>query len=121
MSNVALDEAAKSFVEGFSGGVDRLKLNYSIPLLNPSSHENAVDRSLRQKFANIRDVNNLVMKFNIDKGPGADSIRCKDIKRYAADIAPALLTLINVSISSGISTDNLKLGMIRPNYKKRRS
>lgn len=58
------------------------------------------------------------MKLNTDKAPGADLIRSRDVKLIATEIVPAIKTLINVSVSSGIYPDKLKVGMIRPIYKK---
>lgn len=77
-------QQTKSFTDEFSTCVDVIKTDCSISLLGGNSFTNSVYRSLKLKAANIKY---------------ADSIRSKNIKAIATDIAPELQIIIHVTIS----------------------
>ena len=64
------------------------------------------------------DIIKIVNKFNPKKSPGHDDIGNFIVKRVINVIAEPLCTIFNLSLSTGIVPDDLKLAKVVPIYKK---
>ena len=64
------------------------------------------------------DIIKIIDKFNSNKGAGNDNIGNFIIKRVANEIAKPLTMLFNLSITTGIVPEKLKIAKVIPIYKK---
>ena len=64
------------------------------------------------------DIIKIIDKFNANKGAGNDNIGNFIIKRVANEIAKPLTMLFNLSITTGIVPEKLKIAKVIPIYKK---
>lgn len=60
----------------------------------------------------------VILHMNDKKCPGYDAIRAKDIKYASTDLVPVITHLINQCIATSTYPDIIKIGVIRPIYKK---
>ena len=65
-----------------------------------------------------RDVIKIIDKFNPKKGAGNDNIGNFLVKKVANEIVEPLTRIFNLSISTGIVPDKLKIANVIPIYKK---
>ena len=65
-----------------------------------------------------RDITKIIDKFNPNKGAGNDNISNFIIKRVANEIVKPLTMIFNVSISTGVVPEKLKIAKVVPIYKK---
>ena len=65
-----------------------------------------------------RDVIKIIDKFNPNKGAGNDNIGNFIVKKVANEIVEPLTRIFNLSISTGIVPDKLKITKVIPIYKK---
>lgn len=70
------------------------------------------------KKATAKDVFKLIKAMNVNKAPGFDNIRAIDVRELSQEISPVIAKLINVCITSNRYPDELKIGTVRPIYKK---
>lgn len=64
------------------------------------------------------EIFNIVMNFNNNKSPGFDNIRPKILKEICPEIAVPLTHIFNLSFTTGVVPDSLKLAKVIPVYKK---
>ena len=64
------------------------------------------------------DIIKIINKFNSNKGPGNDNIGNFIIKKVANEIVKPLTMIFNLSISTGIVPEMLKIAKVVPIYKK---
>lgn len=64
------------------------------------------------------EVNKIIDKFNQNKSSGHDNIGNFIVKRVASEIVKPLTMIFNLSISTGVVPDNLKIAKVVPIYKK---
>ena len=63
------------------------------------------------------DIIKIIDKFSVNKGAGNDNIGNFIIKRVANEIAKPLTMLFNLSITTGIVPEKLKIAKVIPIYK----
>ena len=68
----------------------------------------------------ITELNQLIKDLRISKSPGPDEIGPKLVKLIAPMILEPLVHIYNLSFSSGVVPDKLKVAKIVPVFKKRR-
>ena len=64
------------------------------------------------------DILKIVSKFNANKSPGHDNIGNFIIKKVQSEIVKPLTSIFNLSLSTGIVPDKLKIAKVIPIYKK---
>lgn len=106
------------FAQDFEENVLNILSTCDEPLLDERTYTNTPNVSLNMTKINDEKVKVLIKNINVNKSPGYDKIRCKDIKYVANQIAPVLSHLINQCISCCIYPDKLKIGLVRPIHKK---
>ena len=73
--------------------------------------------SFELKTINMEDLRKIVRKFKSTTSAGTDSINMKIIKENMKTIEPALLNIVNTSITMNTYPDNLKTQLILPALK----
>ncbi|CAH2104643.1 unnamed protein product [Euphydryas editha] len=109
---------ANNFANSFVNSVQDIMPKCSIPLLNKSSYAMPVNVSMRLKPADSKSVETIIKNLNINKAPGKDGIRAIDLKRLCKNITSTIANLINQSIINQKHPASLKIGIVRPIYKK---
>ena len=64
------------------------------------------------------DIIKIINKFNLNKGAGNDNIGNFIIKKVVNEIVKPLTMIFNLSISTGIVSEMLKIAKVVPIYKK---
>jgi len=64
------------------------------------------------------EIHKVLMSLKSNKSPGADNISPKILKEISTDIIDTLAHIFNLSFSSGIVPDSLKLAKVIPISKK---
>ena len=115
-------EISKNFNKYFSNIADSIlnkrkyngKKIYSDYLPDPSPN------SIKNQFhdTNGSEVFNIISKFNINKSSGPTSIPTKILKLIKFEISKPLAQIINLSFSTGIHPDRLKIAQVIPIFKK---
>lgn len=118
ITDIPINTVVNKFADEFKNAVAAIKTHCNKKILDPNTYLKATDKSMRLKMATDEDIKRLIHKLDDNKSPGADKIRAKDVKYACTAIAPAIKNLINSSIRTGQYPDFLKLGIIRPIYKK---
>ena len=67
---------------------------------------------------NQNEVHHIIKTFKNNKSPGADNIGPKILKEIAHEVIPPLTYIFNLSFSTGVVPDSLKLAKVIPIYKK---
>ena len=60
----------------------------------------------------------IVNKLGTNKSPGHDGLKPDVVKKVAKEIAYPLMLIFNVSLSTGVVPDELKIAKVVPIYKK---
>lgn len=106
-----------TFAESFVTEIVKIQHNCSIT----TQHGNMMNPAMQSMFMPIvhsAEVEEMIEKMNVNKQPGLDGIRVKDMQYLNKEIGVVIAHLINLSIKSGIVPDNLKTSIVRPIYKK---
>ena len=102
------------------------KLAEKLPKLSrdaiPSTSKNTYNpRKTKQKFifneTTEREIYELILKLDSNKGPGTDNLDIKSLKSVANIISSHLASLFNQSIIKGIYPQSLKIAKCVPVYK----
>ena len=80
--------------------------------------ENSVTNSFFLKPTNEEEVNSIIKQMKTNKAIGPNSIPTKILKMSQHIIAKPLVYLINLSFSTGVFMDLLKIANIIPDFKK---
>ena len=67
---------------------------------------------------NEDEIMKIVNKLGTNKSPGHDGLKPDVVKKVAKEIAYPLMLIFNVSLSTGIVPDELKMAKVVPIYKK---
>lgn len=109
---------ANNFANEFLFNVKNIATTCDTPILNPKSYERNPDIAMRLKLATNEVIQKIIQQLNHKKSPGIDGIRASDVKYISNDITPVITHLINRCIAESIYPNKLKIGIIRPIYKK---
>lgn len=109
-------EILNSFVEEFTQGVEKVihECNIVISEVTP----NQVNFSMFIPEAEVVEISKIIGNLNINKAPGMDKIRAKDILYCKENIVPAITKFVNASINEGIIPAELKKSLVKPIYKQ---
>ena len=64
------------------------------------------------------EIENIISKMKLDKSCGPTSIPTKILKLIKLEISKPLAKIINLSFSTGIHPEKLKLAHVKPLFKK---
>lgn len=117
-NQLTVTQLANNFAREFDNNVKKILPHCKNIIINKSIYTFPENRSMFFKPANYSSVSKIIKKLNTHKSAGADSIRCIDIKLLCDKITTAIVRLINTSVRTGIYPSQLKLGIVRPIYKK---
>ena len=109
---------ANLFAKEFRKNVDNIVYRCNTQLLDKNTYCIQPTRSMRLNRITEKKTLSIIGKLNDRKSPGIDRMRARDIKSISINISPVITHLINSIITSSIYPDCLKIGMIRPIYKK---
>lgn len=109
---------ANNFANEFQSNVKNITITCDTPILNPNSYERNPDIAMRLNLATNEVIHKILQHLNHNKSPGFDGIRASDLKYINNDITPVITHLINRCIAESVYPDKLKIGIIRPIYKK---
>ena len=87
-------------------------LSGEIPSTNSSPSDflcGSPSESISLKPSTVNKLNNIVKKFNVNKASGHDNIPLKIIQQSFQNIVHPLVTIINLSLSSGVFPESLKV------------
>ncbi|KAG7299374.1 hypothetical protein JYU34_016314 [Plutella xylostella] len=116
--NIDTLNLVNNFAIEFQNNVKKICCYCDKPLLNAQSYSNQPDITMRLKKANNDIIFSIIRHMNDKKSPGIDGIRMKDLKCINSQITPLITHLINSCIVYSQFPDKLKVGCIRPVYKK---
>lgn len=109
---------ANQFAIQFGSDVQNIVPNCNITILNKNDIQKPINKSMFYKKASEEKILKIVNNISERKAPGQDCIRPVDIKNVGRKLVTAITNLINKSITSGIYPNELKIGVVRPIYKK---
>lgn len=119
-SEIDTKDIVNGFANYFTEGVENLKHKCQYQTLKNSIGNDHNIESLCNLYvpkATPTCIVKIINRMSVNKSPGIDNIRMKDIKPYAQSLATPIATLINESIAQGIFPDCLKTSIVRPIYK----
>ncbi|KAL0832236.1 hypothetical protein ABMA28_001686 [Loxostege sticticalis] len=111
-------DIADNFANGFEKAVKDIVPRCSLKLTNSLTYRRPVDSSILFQKVSQDKVNQVIKRLNSNKAPGPDGIRVADLKVVDKHISLPIANLINRSIVSGEYPDDLKIGCVRPVFKK---
>jgi len=79
---------------------------------------NKNDKTCFLKPTDEEEIVKLINKLGNGKSPGHDNLKSNLVKRVAKDIAYPLSLIVNMSLSTGVVPDDLKIAKVIPIYKK---
>lgn len=79
---------------------------------------NYVNHSMYIPKADVVEVRKIIENLNVNKAPGVDGIRVKDIRFCKESMLPVITKFVNASIDEGIVPEELKMSLIKPIYKQ---
>lgn len=112
------DILTNKFASDFHNNVKNICSKCDVPLLIPEDYAIQPNVSMRLKKAHESIISTIIKHMNINKSPGIDHIRISDLKCINAKLTPIITHLINICIATSLYPDKLKIGTIRPIYKK---
>uniref|UniRef100_A0A1B6GFG7 Uncharacterized protein n=1 Tax=Cuerna arida TaxID=1464854 RepID=A0A1B6GFG7_9HEMI len=121
------EEIVNGFADCFEQGVEEIKHICRMTQNITKNTDNEFDegQELQSMFYILRATNTelkkIIFGMNINKSPGKDNIRIKDIQFITNDFVDTLTTLINKSIKEGCFPDCLKTSIIRPIYSNQKN
>ena len=78
----------------------------------------SLSESISLQQLTVGELNNINVKsFNTNKAPGHDNISMKIIHQSFQNIAQHLVTIINISLSTGVFPESLKIAKVIPVFK----
>ncbi|KAG8261726.1 hypothetical protein J6590_108181 [Homalodisca vitripennis] len=113
-------DIVNGFADYFLNGV--VNLTHTCPYRPNSeiSHrDHDVNGYLYIPVASYRTIKDIIDTIKIDKSPGSDKIRAKDVVYVSGKIAHVIARMINTSLQNGVFPDSLKISVIRPVYKSK--
>lgn len=111
-------DIANQFAKTISNSVRNIMPQCHKNILDKNQYSNPAKVSMLFKKANADRVQKIIHSLNKNKAPGVDCIRAMDIKLISSRIAFAIARLINTSVLTGKYPDELKVGIVRPIFKK---
>jgi Reverse transcriptase (RNA-dependent DNA polymerase) len=114
-------EIVNAFAESFINDVDKIRHKCNIKTMDVETGTRKCDQakqSMRMPLITKREVEEIITNLDVNKQPGKDGIRVKDLKNTCRGISQLIADLINQSVKSGIVPDELKVSIVRPIYKK---
>lgn len=115
--NITSKEIANIFADTFDESVQNILPNCNINLSDAQRNRTSSVSIYYQK-ATPDKISKVIKQLNDHKAPGLDGVRVIDIKKVTNNIASAICNLINTAIKTGQYPDGLKIGCIRPVFKK---
>ena len=95
-------------------------LHNQYPNQHPESYKDYCDHSLKNSMycapVDRSELESLINKLKNGKSPGADNIGVKMVKENAFILVDPLIHLFNLSITTGIVPDKLKIAKVVPVY-----
>lgn len=110
-------EIADNFATGFDEAVKDIIPKCSAKLLD-TDNDKQTDSSMHFQEASIDKIHKIIKQLNSNKAPGLDNVNVTDIKMAGRGISVALTNLINRSVKMGSYPETLKMGCVRPIFKK---
>lgn len=115
---ISAKDLAYNFATSFDKAVKDIIPNCKINLNSSSMSRQPLDSSIHFQKATSKSIYKIIQNLNSRKAPGPDNIKISDIKAIGENISPAIADLINCSVQKGLYPDDLKVGCVRPVYKK---
>ena len=98
-------------------------LHNQYPNQHPESYKDYCDPSLKNSMycapVDRCELESLINKLKNGKSPGANNIGVKMVKENAFILVDPLIHLFNLSITTGIVPDKLKIAKVVPVYKNK--
>lgn len=111
-------DLANRFANEFENNASNISNSCNMPILNSINYEITPSTTMRLKKASEEIVTKIISHINEKKSPGYDGIRASDLKYINKEITPVITHLINSCITTSQYPDKLKIGIIRPIFKK---
>lgn len=113
-----LNSITNTFAYDFRENVKKICTYCAVPLTHSNTYNSSTSVSMRLKKATKDVIYSIIKHLNDKKSPGIDQIRAKDLKLINTEITPVITHLINACIATSSYPDQLKIGIVRPIYKK---
>ena len=120
-NKIPMIEIVNAFSDSFINDVDKIRHKCNIKTLDVGNGTfNCVqaEQSMRMPLINKKEVEEIITNLDVNKQPGKDGIRVKDLKNVCRGISQLIADLINESIKSGRVPEELKISIVKPIYKK---
>lgn len=108
-------EIVNSFVEVFSSGVESIKHDCKIE--TTFKNQNTANQSMYFIKATAASIYKIIIESNINKGPGIDRIRFKDLNYVSNKISPVIAQLINLIYINHKIPSIIKQSIVKPIHK----
>jgi hypothetical protein len=115
MSHLNSIDIVNGFMDAFIDGVDIIKHECVIETIQKIECDAMQSMYLRK--ASPEFVAKTINAASVEKSPGIDDIRTKDLKLIINKISPIIAKLINLCTETGIIPEMLKQSILRPIFK----
>ncbi|CAG4965395.1 unnamed protein product [Colias eurytheme] len=115
--NISVKQIANKFSVEFYNSIKNIIPNCTERLFKESRNVPPNVCMRFQKTTHNR-VSSVIKNLHNKKSPGIDGIRNVDVKYISENLTVAIVNLINISVQTGKYPDKLKVGCIRPIFKK---
>jgi hypothetical protein len=75
-------------------------------------------QSMYMPHVTAKDIMDIISKMDVNKPPGCDGVRVRDLKTLSLQISPLLVKVVNNTLDTAKIPETLKMSIIKPVYKK---